>query len=286
MSKVAARKPIQAQQPASPRPLDLDHDLFRQDTAPCSGEATSLRNLLRVAGRRIEELGSVKTALGDLLEPMGRAFLALEAARDQARRLEAAKTAAEAEAEVQRGKAADLETRLAQQTSGLIAINENKLALKEKLTLATEQNLALEKALAGARDKRRAANDQNREQTLRADELAIERDALRARVLELEGKLQAREAEMKVVDQARTLYSDRNASLTRALTAKEAVSTQAARAIEELVAALHREKWQRAQAEEALKAAHRDYAIAVRGVMGLKRPADPAISPARIANAA
>lgn len=278
MSKVAART---TQQPSSARPLDLDHELF-QDKQQRDGETASLQNLLRVACRRIEDLGSLKAALGDLLEPIGRAFLALEAARNQARRLEAAKAAAEANAEVQRGKAADLEARLAQQTSALIALNDDKLALKEQLALAAEQTLALEKTLDAVRDKRRAAADQSREQTRRADELAIERDTLRARLLDLEGKLQAREAEMKIIEQARTIHTDRNASLTRALTAKEAASTQATRAIEELVEALHREKWQRAQAEDALQTLRQEYAIAMRGVMAPRQTN----MPAPVANAA
>ena len=288
ISRFFAGKPGRAETPVEPAtaesPLEIDEELFAA-RGQCSGEA--LRGLLSEANGQINALDGIKAALGKLIDPISKALGDFEATQIELRRLQAAKAEHAADAAVQRGKAADLEKRLAQQTGECIALCDEKVGLDERLALAAQRNAALEKLLAEAHDLLLARAEQNREQSRRAGALAAARDALQARLSDLEARLLARESELKSVEQARTLYLERNAALARAFTAKEAAFAQAERAIEQLAAALHREKWERAQTEEALQAARQDYARAMRDMMAMQRNlAEPVAPPRRAANAA
>jgi hypothetical protein len=75
----------------------------------------------------------------------------------------------------------------------------------------------------------------------RNGELAAERDALQARLTNLQAELLKRESEFKGVDHVRTIYAERNAALARAFTAKEtllALAEQANAALNERIGAL------------------------------------------------
>ena len=172
---------------------------------------------------------------------------------------------------------------------------------------------ASEKLLGEAREHLLARADEIRTYDRRAGELALERDALQARVSDLEAERIQRESEFKEVDQARATLMERSAALARAFTAKEAALTraddsiaalseqvaalEAARAaekqateqkIEELGASLRRERMQCSVVEGALETARKDFARLMREAMALQRnqaaPDDP--SRLRPANAA
>lgn len=164
---------------------------------------------------------------------------------------------------------------------------------------------ASEKLLGEAREHLLARADEIRIYDRRAGELALERDAMRARVSDLEAERIQRESEFTEVDRARTTLMERSAALARAFTAKEAAlaraedtiaalgeqvaALEAARAaekqaterrIEELGASLRREQMQCSVVEGALETARKDFARLMREAMALQRdqavPADPA----------
>jgi chromosome segregation ATPase len=172
---------------------------------------------------------------------------------------------------------------------------------------------ASEKLLGEAREHLLARADEIRTYDRRAGELALERDALQARVADLEADRIQRESQFKEVDQARATLIERSTALARAFTAKEAAVTraedtiaalneqvaalEAARAtekqatdqrIEELSTSLRREQMQCSVVEGALETARKDFARLMREAMALQReqaaPDDPALL--RAANAA
>lgn len=138
--------------------------------------------------------------------------------------------------------------------------------------------------------------DEVRTYDRRAGELALECDAMQARISELEVERIQRESEFKEVDQARATLMERSAALARAFTTKEAALThaedaiaalneqvtalEAARAaekqatdqrIEDLSAALRREQMQCSVVEGALETARKDLARLMREAMALQR---------------
>ena len=172
---------------------------------------------------------------------------------------------------------------------------------------------ASEKLLGEAREHLLSRADEIRIYDRRAGELALERDALQARIAELEVERIQRESEFKEVDQARATLMERSAALTRAYTTKEAAlgraedtiaalneqvaALEAARAsekqvteqrIEELSASLRREQMQCSVVEGALETARKDFARLMREAMALQRAQNAPDEPAqlRAANAA
>jgi len=170
-----------------------------------------------------------------------------------------------------------------------------------------------EKLLGEAREHLLARADEIRTYDRRAGELALERNALQARVADLEAERIQRESQFKEVDQARATLIERSTALARAFTAKEAALTraedtiaalneqvaalEAARAtekqaadqrIEELSTSLRREQMQCSVVEGALETARKDFARLMREATALQRaqaePDDPALL--RPANAA
>ena len=172
---------------------------------------------------------------------------------------------------------------------------------------------ASEKLLGEAREHLLSRADEIRTYDRRAGELALERDALQARVADLEAERIQRESQFKEVDQARATLIERSTALARAFTAKEAALTRAEDAIaalneqvaaleaartaekqatdqriEELSTSLRREQMQCSVVEGALETARKDFARLMREAMALQReqagPDDPALL--RAANAA
>lgn len=173
--------------------------------------------------------------------------------------------------------------------------------------------LASEKLLGEAREHLLSRADEIRTYDRRAGELALERDALQARIADLETERIQRESEFTEVDQSRTTLMERSAALARAFTSKEAALTraedtvaalteqvnalEAARAaerqtaeqrIEELGASLRREQMQCSVVEGALETARKDFARLMREAMALQRDQAAPDNPARLrpANAA
>ena len=165
---------------------------------------------------------------------------------------------------------------------------------------------ASEKLLGEAREHLLSRADEIRTYDRRAGELALERDALQARVADLEAERIQRESEFKEVDQARSTLVERSTALARAFTAKEAAliraedaiaalneqvaALESARAaerqaadqrVEELSTSLRREQMQCSVVEGALETARKDFARLMREAMALQReqqmaPEDPA----------
>jgi chromosome segregation ATPase len=285
-----ARKQTQgAKQPAQAarRPLDVDEDLFAGPAARQRSESDALRSLLAETDRKLDELDGIKASIRRIVEPISKTLRDYDMTQKHLRRLEAVQSEIAANAEVQRGKAADLEKRLAQQTGLCHALEEKRQQLEERLTFADQHKVALRKVLADANSLLLARAAQVREQERCNQELAAERDALKARVSDIEAILHARESELKGVDQAHTLYIERYAALARAYTGKECALVQAERSIAQLSADLHREKWEREQLEEALRTARQESAVAMRNLAILQRnQASPYRPPRPAANAA
>jgi crescentin len=172
---------------------------------------------------------------------------------------------------------------------------------------------ATENLLGEAREHLLARAEDIREYDRRFGEIAMERDSLHARVSELEAERIQRESELKEIDQARNTYMERSATLARAFTMKEAALGRAEDAnaalnerlaaleatlanekqsaentIQELNAAVQREKLERAVVEGALESGRKDFARLMREVMTLQRSQQASEEPARLraANAA
>jgi crescentin len=172
---------------------------------------------------------------------------------------------------------------------------------------------ATENLLLEAREHLLARAEDIRQSDQRFGELAQERDALHTRVSELEAECIQRESELTEVNQARTTFMDRSAALARAFTAKEAALGRAEDAnvslteriaaleatlanekqsaentINELNAAVQREKLERAVVEGALESGRKDFVRLMREVMALQRGQQAAetVARPRAANAA
>ncbi len=172
---------------------------------------------------------------------------------------------------------------------------------------------ATEKLLGEAREHLLGRAEEIRDYDRRMGTTALERDALQARLADLEAERITRESEFTELGQARATLIDRSAALARAFTAKEAAleraeqavgraqerieALEAARAadkqtaeqtIEELNAALKREQMERSVSDGALETARKDFARVAREVMALQRhqaSLEAAVQP-RAANAA
>jgi crescentin len=171
---------------------------------------------------------------------------------------------------------------------------------------------ATENLLGEARQHLLARAEDIREFDRRLGDMAMERDALQARVSDLEAERIKRESEFKEVDQGLATYMQRSATLARAFTVKEAELVRAEETItalndrigtleftmetnrqateqqiEELNAAVRREKLERSVVEGALETGRKDFARLMREVMALQRsqqlPDEPRL---RAANAA
>src|SRR6185312_6670393 len=214
------------------------------------------------------------------------------------------------------GTVAELNTERARLVSALDEANERHehelTTQRMRFDALQARASASEKLLGEAREHLLARADEIRTYDRRAGELALERDALQARVADLEAERIQRESQFKEVDQARATLIER--STARAFTAKEAALTRAEDAntalneqiaaleaarsaekqaadqrIEELGTSLRREQMQCSVVEGALETARRDFARLMREAMALQReqqmaPEDPALL--RPANAA
>jgi crescentin len=172
---------------------------------------------------------------------------------------------------------------------------------------------ATENLLGEAREHLLARAEDIRESDRRIGDMAMECDALHARVSELEAGRIQRDSEFTEVDQARATSMERSTTLARAFAAKEAALGRAEDAnvslneriatleatlanekqsaentIQELNAAIQREKLERAVVEGALESGRKDFARLMREVMAVQRSQQASEEPARprAANAA
>jgi crescentin len=157
------------------------------------------------------------------------------------------------------------------------------------------RNTETEKLLGEARDHLIARAEEIRTYERRLNEAAIDRDRLQARVTDLEAARIDRDSVVQELEQSRTSLMERGQVLTRAFTSKEAALQRAEETIaglktrideiergatgaqqtaehtiEELDAALRREKMERSVMEGALEIARRELARVMREVMLLQ----------------
>ncbi len=155
---------------------------------------------------------------------------------------------------------------------------------------------ATERLLGEARGHLLARAEDIRDYDRRMSDLALERDTLQARLADLEADRIHNESIVQELNQARATLMERGGALTRAFTAKEAALERAedtigalnervgslertlaaekqttAETVEELNAALRREKLERAVSDGALETARKDLARAMREIMTLQR---------------
>lgn len=172
---------------------------------------------------------------------------------------------------------------------------------------------ATEKLMVEAREHLIARAEEIRDYDRRNADLTMERDALQARIADVEAERMQRESQFQEVEQVRATLIERSTSLARAFTAKDATLARAEesiaslndriaaleaaqaserqtfeQAVEELTAALQREKMERAVAEGALESGRKDFARLMRELMALQRGHNAADDPStlRPANAA
>jgi crescentin len=215
------------------------------------------------------------------------------------------------------GTVAELNTERTRLTAALDEANERHehevTTQRMRFDALQARASASEKLLGEAREHLLARADEIRTYDRRAGDLALERDALQARVADLETERMQRESQFKEVDQARATLIERSTALARAFTAKEAALTraedaiaalneqvaalEAARAaekqaadqrIEELSTSLRREQMQCSVVEGALETARKDFARLMREATALQRAQMTPDDPARLhaANAA
>jgi crescentin len=155
---------------------------------------------------------------------------------------------------------------------------------------------ASEKLLGEAREHLLARAEEIRDYDRRMNTIGLERDAMQARVTDLEADRIRRESEFKEIEQVKATLIDRTAALARAFTAKEAALERAEQTvaalnlriesmelvqaadrltaeqmIEELNTRLKREQIERAVADGALETARKDFTRVAREVMALQR---------------
>lgn len=158
------------------------------------------------------------------------------------------------------------------------------------------RSAATEKLLIEAREHLIARAEEIRDYDRRNAEMTREREALQARLADLEAERHSRAAQHQEVEQSRNTLMERSAALARAYNTKEGALTRAEetiaslnerittleasllsekqgaeQTIEELNTALRREKMQRAVVEGALETARKDFSRLMREVMALKR---------------
>lgn len=215
------------------------------------------------------------------------------------------------------GNFAELSNERARLTSAIDEANERHnhelTSQRMRLEALTARAASTENLLNEAREHLLARAEELREFDRRFTDAVGERDTLQARLANSEGERIRRESEFKEVDQARATLMERGAALTRAYTAKEAAlgraeetiealkaqvenltaeknsqKAQAEQAIEELSAALRREKIERSVVEGALETGRKDFARVMREVMSLQRgqQAEETLPELRAANAA
>ncbi len=230
---------------------------------------------------------------------------------------EAALSAAQGRLRQVEGNFTELSNERARLTSALDEANERHNHESTTQRMRSEALAAraasTDSLLNEAREHLLARAEELREFDRRFTDAVGERDTLQARLATLEGERIRRESEFKEVDQARATLMERGAALTRAYSAKESalgraeesieslkaqveiltaekanLKAQAEQKIEELGAALRREKLERSVVEGALETGRKDFARVMREVMSLQRlqQAEEAPPELKAANAA
>src|SRR5690242_7816566 len=242
--------------PADPTPttapentLELDEELFSALGAQLGGENESLRNLLLDANAKINELDTIKNAVGKLVDPVSKALRAFEAEKSEKislqtvlnntrtaygklrnevaelekkanfsekecqalrqelattqnllRSLEATKAEIAIDTAARRAQIVDLEARLAQETGEGKALREENRRLDERLSAADKRLAALESELNAARHRLLMMEDEKRAQQISLDKVSAEAARLSRRLAETEASLTASQGRLRHVE--------------------------------------------------------------------------------------
>jgi crescentin len=153
-----------------------------------------------------------------------------------------------------------------------------------------------DKLLGEARDQLAQRSEEIRQYDRRYGELTQAYEQMSARLTETEAERQQRDADVDDLERTRTTLIERSSALAKAFTAKEtalgraeetignlnervayleaqaqARSTDIEQQLEEMAAALRREKLERSVVEGALETARKDFARLMREVLSLQR---------------
>jgi len=188
-------------------------------------------------------------------------------------------------------------SRLASILDELKERHENELSTQRMRFEALQaRSASTEKLLGEAREHIMARTEEIRAYDRRLSEAMMVRDTLGTRVAELEAERMQIDAKFKEIEQSQSTMIDRNAALARALNGKESALNRAGEAIqvmsdriaflqaelettkqssgeqlEEISAALRREKLERAVVEGALETGRKDFSRLMREVLALQR---------------
>ncbi|MGN6463662.1 MAG: hypothetical protein ACTHLY_20995 [Pseudolabrys sp.] len=169
-------------------------------------------------------------------------------------------------------------------------------ASKTRLDAMASRVATSEKLLIEARDQLTARADELRQHERQMSDLTLTHDTLRNRFSASETARGDADAKIHEIEQDRAVLHERNAALARTVSSRDLALNRAderitalndmitalqnqldgarqaqAREVEDLKAALNREKVERAVAEGALEAGHKDLARVMREVMALQR---------------
>ena len=125
----------------SDNPLELDEELFSALGAQLGGENEALRNLLLDANNKINELDTIKVAVGKLVEPVGKALRNFEAEKTEKVGLQSVLNNTRTAYGKLRNEVGDIEKRFA-------AADRECKALRQDLATAQNQLRTLEAAKA------------------------------------------------------------------------------------------------------------------------------------------
>ena len=213
---------------------------------------------------------------------------------------EAALTAAHGRLRHVEANFAEVNTERARLATALEESNERhdheQTSQRMRLEALQARAAATEKLLGEARDHLLARSEEIRGADRRTGEIAQARDALQSRVAELEAERIRRESEFREIEQGRSTLMERAGALARGFNAKESELGRATQtigalearigalegeiaagkqvseqSIEDLNAALRREKLERAVVDGALETARKDLARLMREVLALQR---------------
>jgi crescentin len=206
-----ARKPGSAEKPneqaASDNPLELDEELFSALGAQLGGENESLRNMLLDANNKINELDSIKAAVGKLVDPVSKALRDFESEKTEKVGLQTVLNNTRTAYGKLRNEVGDLEKKLAASDreckqlrhdlasaqSLLHSLEATKTDFTIDLAAARAQIADLESNLAQRTGEGLALREENR----RLDERLV---AVDKRVIALEGDLQTARARTLMVE--------------------------------------------------------------------------------------
>jgi chromosome segregation ATPase len=162
-------------------PLELDEELFSARGTRLGAENESLRNLLIDASAKIDELDTIKNAVGKLVDPVGKALRTIEA--EQAEKLA-------------------LQTVLNDTRTAYGKLRNEHAELEKKATASDAECSTLRQELNVATGRLKTA------ETTKAD-LAIDVAARRAQIVELEARLAQETGERKALTEENRRLNER-----------------------------------------------------------------------------